>query len=238
MSPNQLNIICIWKNKYSRYLQLHQDDIQHCEEFSMIPAVHWREVQAAFPPYLHSFAPGAHVLAQEQVIERDGPDDVEHLLDHLLDQLWVHPVLAHDRVEGVQLPDDGVQGVGALISNAGCSLPQPCWFHPWDSLDGLVLQHSWNCISLTPSLQWLKTPDTSTLWKTAKQAGLSASHSLPWFPAIVSHCVLQNLSSQGFYKDYSMCVWKDSLNLAQESTFLLPGSYEHQSVSWELFHSS
>lgn len=144
--------VCVWNNRYSRYLQLHQNGIQQCQEFSGISSRALNRPVQAVPPYLHPFAPGAHVLAQEEVVERYSPDDVEHLLDHLFDQLWVHAMLAHHRVEGVQLPDDGVQGVGALVSNAGRSLPQPCGLHPWHTLDGLVLQHSWNCIWLTPLL--------------------------------------------------------------------------------------
>lgn len=46
-------------------------------------------------PDLHAFAPGAHVLAQQQVVEGDGSDDVELLLHHLLDELRVGAVLAH-----------------------------------------------------------------------------------------------------------------------------------------------
>lgn len=73
-------------------------------------------------PDLHAFTPGAHVLPQEEVVQGDGPHDVEHLLDHLLDQFGVHAVLTHDRVEGVELPQDGVECVGALVSDAGGSL--------------------------------------------------------------------------------------------------------------------
>ena len=73
-------------------------------------------------PDLHAFTPGAHVLPQEEVVQGDGPHDVEHLLDHLLDQFGVHAVLTHDRVEGVELSQDGVQCVGTLISDAGGSL--------------------------------------------------------------------------------------------------------------------
>lgn len=73
-------------------------------------------------PDLHAFTPGAHVLPQEEVVQGDGPHDVEHLLDHLLDQFGVHAMLTHDRVEGVELPQDGVECVGALVSDAGGSL--------------------------------------------------------------------------------------------------------------------
>lgn len=47
-------------------------------------------------PDLHAFTPGAHVLPEEEVVQCDGPHDVEHLLDHLLDQFGVHAVLTHD----------------------------------------------------------------------------------------------------------------------------------------------
>lgn len=64
-----------------------------------------RAALAAPPsPDLHALAPGAHVLAQQQVVQGDGPDDVELLLHHLLDELRVGAVLAHDGVEGVELP--------------------------------------------------------------------------------------------------------------------------------------
>lgn len=73
-------------------------------------------------PDLHAFTPGAHVLPQKEVVQGDGPHNVEHLLDHLLDQFGVHAVLTHDRVEGVELSQDGVQCVGTLVSDAGGSL--------------------------------------------------------------------------------------------------------------------
>lgn len=81
-------------------------------------------------PDLHAFAPGAHVLAQQQVVEGDGADDVELLLHHLLDELGVSAVLAHGGVEGVELPQDGVQGVGAFVGDAGRTLAETCGLHP------------------------------------------------------------------------------------------------------------
>ncbi len=96
-------------------------------------------------PDLHAFAPGAHVLAQQQVVEGDGPNDVELLLHHLLDELRVGAVLAHGGVEGAELPQDGVQGVGALISDAGRPLTETCGLHPGHALDGLVFQHARDC---------------------------------------------------------------------------------------------
>lgn len=47
-------------------------------------------------PDLHAFTPGAHVLPQKEVVQGDGPNNVEHLFDHLLDQFRVHAVLTHD----------------------------------------------------------------------------------------------------------------------------------------------
>lgn len=98
--------------------------------------------QHHFLPDLHAFAPGAHVFAQQQVVESDGPNDVKLLLHHLLDELGVGAVLTHSGVEGAELPQDGVQGVGAFVGNARCALAETCGFHPRHALDGLVLQHA------------------------------------------------------------------------------------------------
>lgn len=114
-----------------------------------------KSMTKALPPYLHSFAPRTHVLAQEKIIQCYSSDDVEHLLDNLFDQLWIHSMLTHHGMERVQLSNNGVQSVGSFISNAGCSLPQPCRFHPWDTLDSLMLQHSRNCVRLT-TFEWLQ----------------------------------------------------------------------------------
>lgn len=83
-----------------------------------------------FSPYLHAFAPRAHVFSQEEVIERHRPNDVEHLLDNLLDQLWIHPMLTHDGVKGVQLSDDRIQGIGPFIRDAGGPLSQASRLYP------------------------------------------------------------------------------------------------------------
>lgn len=96
-------------------------------------------------PDLHAFAPGAHVLAQQQVVERDGSDDVEELLHHLLDELGVGAVLAHGGVEGAELPQDGVQGVGPLVGDAGRPLAETRGLHSGHALDGLMLQHPRHC---------------------------------------------------------------------------------------------
>lgn len=100
---------------------------------------------SAPPPDLHAFAPGAHVLAQQQVVEGDGAHDVELLLDHLLDELGVGAVLAHGGVEGVELPQDGVQREGAFVGDAGGPLAQAGGLHPRHALNGLVLQHAGHC---------------------------------------------------------------------------------------------
>lgn len=50
-------------------------------------------------PDLQAFTPGTHVLPQQQVVERDCTDDVEQLLDHLLNEFWVQPMLTHGGVE-------------------------------------------------------------------------------------------------------------------------------------------
>lgn len=149
------------------YLLLHQNNIQQCKQSTKISSNAFKKSMTwVLPPYLHSFAPRAHVLAEEKIIKRYGPNDVEHLLDNLFDQLWIHPVLAHHWMERVQLPNNGVQGVGSFVSNAGCSLPQPRWFHPWDTLDSLMLQHSWNCIWNNIIIVTETANVQSRLWKT------------------------------------------------------------------------
>lgn len=78
------------------YLLFHQNDVEQCQEFTKVfSSTFKKSITYVLPPYLHSFAPRAHVLAQEKVIKRYGPNDVEHLLDNLLDQLWIHSVLTH-----------------------------------------------------------------------------------------------------------------------------------------------
>lgn len=96
-------------------------------------------------PDLHAFAPGAHVFAQQQVVQGHCTDDVELLLHHLLDELLVGAVLTHGGVEGAELSQDGVQGVGALVSDAGRPLTETSGLHPRHALDGLMLQHARDC---------------------------------------------------------------------------------------------
>lgn len=80
-------------------------------------------------PDLHALAPGAHIFAQQQVVECDGTDNVELLLNNLLNELRVVAMATHDAVEGVQLADDGVECEGSLISYAGRSFTQTCGLH-------------------------------------------------------------------------------------------------------------
>lgn len=68
-------------------------------------------LRCALLPELHACAPGADVLPQKQVVERHCVDHVEKLSEHLLDDLGVQALVAHDRVEGVHLADDGLQAV-------------------------------------------------------------------------------------------------------------------------------
>lgn len=98
----------------------------------MLPAV----------PDLKSFTPGAHVLPQQQVVEGDSTDGVELLLDHLLDEVWVHAVLDHGGMEKAELLEDGLQRIDLLLREAGGSFPQACWFGPQHPLDGLMFQHA------------------------------------------------------------------------------------------------
>lgn len=96
-------------------------------------------------PDLHALAPRAHVFTQQQVVESDGADDVELLLDHLFDELGVGSVLTHDGVEGIELADDGVQRVRPFISNTGCPLTETRGLHPRHALDGFMFQHARDC---------------------------------------------------------------------------------------------
>lgn len=93
-------------------------------------------------PDLHALAPGAHVFTQQQVVESNGSDDVELLLDHLFDELRVGPVLTHDGVEGIELADDGVQRVRALVCDTRCPLTETRGLHPGNALDGFMFQHA------------------------------------------------------------------------------------------------
>lgn len=50
-------------------------------------------------PDLQPFAPRAHVLAQEQVVECSGTDDVKLLFEHLSDDFGIVSMLEQSRVE-------------------------------------------------------------------------------------------------------------------------------------------
>lgn len=86
--------------------------------------------RAPLLPELHAGAPRAGVLPQEQVVEGHGVDHVEELLEHLQDDLRVQALVAHDRVEGIHLADDGFQAVGVVpVYHAGGALPVARWLH-------------------------------------------------------------------------------------------------------------
>ena len=93
-------------------------------------------------PELHACAPGADVLPQKQVVERHRVDHVEELSEHLQDDLGVQALVAHNRVEGVHLADDGFQAVRVVsFRHAGGALPVARGLHPRQTLNALVLQH-------------------------------------------------------------------------------------------------
>ncbi|KAL0601106.1 hypothetical protein AAY473_027299 [Plecturocebus cupreus] len=75
---------------------------------------------------------------------RDHPGQHGKTLSRLKIQILgrVHAVLTHDGVEGVELPEDGVQCVGALIGDTGGSLSQPCGLHPGHALNRFMFQHA------------------------------------------------------------------------------------------------
>lgn len=57
-------------------------------------------------PYLHPFSAGAHVLAQEEAVQGDRPNQEKELLHSLLHDLWVQATLGHGAVEIAQLLQD------------------------------------------------------------------------------------------------------------------------------------
>lgn len=95
-------------------------------------------------PDLQAFAPGAHVLPQQQVVECDRTDDVEQLLEELFDEVQVQPVLTHGSVEGAETLQQNFH-CDSLLWGTGASLPQACRFGPQNTLDGLVFQHACHC---------------------------------------------------------------------------------------------
>lgn len=70
-------------------------------------------------PYLHPFPAGAHVLAQEEAIQGDCPNQEEQLLHCLPHELRVQAILAHGGVEIAQLLQDGGHRVAISVINAG-----------------------------------------------------------------------------------------------------------------------
>lgn len=70
-------------------------------------------------PDLHSFSAGAHVLAQEEAVQGDRPDQEEELLHSLPHELWVQAILAHGTIEVAQLLQEGGHCVGISVIYAG-----------------------------------------------------------------------------------------------------------------------
>lgn len=81
-------------------------------------------------PDLQAFTPGAHVLPQQQVVECDRTDDVKLLLDHLFNEVWVHPMLTHGGVEEAKTLQEDLHCNSPLFWETGAPLPQACWFGP------------------------------------------------------------------------------------------------------------
>lgn len=96
-------------------------------------------------PDLHPFPAGAHVLAQEEAVERDGPDEEEELLHCLPHELGVQAVLAHGAVEVAQLLQDGGHRVGVRVVDAGRPLAEARGLQAGNALQTLVLQHARHC---------------------------------------------------------------------------------------------
>lgn len=70
-------------------------------------------------PYLHPFSARAHVLAQEEAVQGDRPNQEEELLHCLPHDLRVQAVLAHGTVKVAQLLQDGGHRVGIRVIYAG-----------------------------------------------------------------------------------------------------------------------
>lgn len=87
-------------------------------------------------PDLQAGAPGAHALPQQQVVERDGADDVIQLSDRLFDEVVVHAVLLHGGVEVVQVLQEDLHRDGLLLQEADAALP------PARGLGGLGVQYA------------------------------------------------------------------------------------------------
>lgn len=81
-------------------------------------------------PDLQAFTPGTHVFPQQQVIEGYCTDDIKQLLDHLLNKVWVHPMLTHGRVEEAKSLQEGFHCNSRIPWETGASFSQACWFGP------------------------------------------------------------------------------------------------------------
>lgn len=115
-------------------------------------------------PYLHPFSTGAHVLAQEEAVQGDRPNQEEELLHCLPHDLRVQAILAHGAVEVAQLLQDGGHRVGIRVIYAGGPLPEACGFQARNALQTLVFQHARHCREkwkLSLHMQWGRPEDTS-----------------------------------------------------------------------------
>ena len=92
---------------------------------------------------MHALPTGAHVFAEQDVVEGGGADQVELLPDHLLDELWLHTVLAHGDVEEAQLLEDGGDGESLrVLADAVGTLPEASGLHAGEALEAFMLQHT------------------------------------------------------------------------------------------------
>lgn len=93
-------------------------------------------------PYLHPFPAGAHVLAQEEAVQGNRPDQEEELLHCLPHDFGVKAILAHGAVEVAQLLQDGGHCVGIRVIYAGRPLPEARGLQARNALQTLILQHA------------------------------------------------------------------------------------------------
>lgn len=76
------------------------------------------------------------------MVERDRADDVIQLLDHLFDEVRVHAVPTHGRVEVFQMLEHGLHRDGLLLREAAAPLPLANQLGPQNGLGGLRVQHA------------------------------------------------------------------------------------------------
>lgn len=116
----------------------------HCNGVQTVKLSLWVSA-AGLVPELHAGAPGADVLAQQQVVKGNSVDAVEELPDRLTYDLRVQTVVSHDVVELPQLLDQGLQGVaGGAVGvhvHAGRTVPVAHRLHACQAGDALALQH-------------------------------------------------------------------------------------------------